>query len=446
MLVSVWYLVVGGLLVAMALTGTWLRRLPLSGSLVYLAVGFGAGLAGLARLDAVRDRVLLEHLTEVAVILSLFTCGLKLRMPLVWKHWHVPLRLAFVSMALTVAGIAGVAVVGLGLSLGAAVLLGAVLAPTDPVLASDVQVEKPGDDDRLRFGLTGEAGLNDGTAFPLVMLGLGLLGHHPLGDAGLRWLAVDLLWAVVGGVGVGFVLGSLVGRLVVHLRTRHKEAVGLDEFLALGLIALSYGVALLVHAYGFLAVFAAGLALRRIEARAADEQPVEAVKGLAAAGNQEEVATHPEKAPAYMTAAVLEFNAQLERMGEVALMVVLGVLLVSTDLPPAALWFVPLLFCVIRPAAVLAGLAGSRTRASQARLMGWFGIRGVGSLYYLFYAANHGLSPEATRTLTGLVLATVTASVVVHGVSVTPLMRRYTRRLEHGAPRPVGRRYQGAQT
>src|SRR5882762_8553453 len=101
---------------------------------------------------------------------------------------------------------------------------------SDPVLASDVQVETPDDTDRLRLGLTGEAGLNDGTAFPFVMLGLGVLGIHELGAYGLRWIAVDVLWAVGAGIGSGWLLGTLVGRLVLYLRRVHKEAVGLDEF------------------------------------------------------------------------------------------------------------------------------------------------------------------------------------------------------------------------
>jgi NhaP-type Na+/H+ or K+/H+ antiporter len=168
-------------------------------------------------------------------------------------------------MTLTVGMITLVGAFLLHLPWGAAILLGAILAPTDPVLASDVQVATPGDRDRLRFSLTGEAGLNDGTAFPFVMLGLGLLGLHPLGACGWRWLAVDVGWAVLGGLAVGGVLGTLVGRLVLYLRRAHQEAVGRDDFLVLGLITLSYGSALLLHTYGFLAVFAAALALRRIE-------------------------------------------------------------------------------------------------------------------------------------------------------------------------------------
>ena len=154
-------------------------------------------------------------------------------------RWLLPLRLALVSMLVTVALIAGAGVVWLGLPLGAAILLGGILAPTDPVLASDVQVAEPNDRDRLRFALTGEAGLNDGTAFPFVLLGLGLLGLHHLGHSLWRWLAVDVLWGVGIGIGIGALLGSC-GRQAssLYLRRTHKEAVGLDNFLALGLIGV----------------------------------------------------------------------------------------------------------------------------------------------------------------------------------------------------------------
>jgi NhaP-type Na+/H+ or K+/H+ antiporter len=332
-------------------------------------------------------------------------------------------------MALTVGLITLAGVVGLGLSLGAAVLLGAVLAPTDPVLASDVTVENPSDQDDVRFSLTGEAGLNDGTAFPFVMLGLGLLHLHELGPGGLRWLGIDLLWAAAGGLLVGGVFGTLVGRFVLYLRRTHKEAVGLDNFLALGLIALAYGVALLLHAYGFLAVFAAGLALRRVERQtsgddAPPELPVEAVSE----DQEEEIATHPEKASAYMAQAVLSFNTQLERIGEVVVVLLAGGMLLVYGFPRELLWFAPLLFLGIRPVAVLVGLLRGRTSATQRGLIAWFGIRGIGSVYYLMYAIEHGLQPDLARELTALTLSLVAVSVVVHGISVTPLMHWYTER------------------
>ncbi|HMQ33699.1 MAG TPA: cation:proton antiporter [Chloroflexaceae bacterium] len=437
MSVWLWFLIVGAVFVLMALASSTLRRLPLSTSLLYLLIGVAIGPVGLGllRLDPLDDAKLLEHLTEVAVVISLFTSGLKLRARLRDPAWREPLRLAFGAMALTVGLIALVAVAGLGLSLGAAVLLGAILAPTDPVLASDVQVKRPTDTDRLRFSLTGEAGLNDGTAFPFVMLGLGLLGLHELGAGGWRWVAVDLLWATAAGLGVGWLLGQLVGRLVVYLRREHHEALGLDDFLALGLIGLSYGAALLIHAYGFLAVFAAGLALRHLEIEASASTKAETV----AAEDEAETPEDAEETPAYMAQAVLGFNEQLERIAEVAMVLLLGSMLVplAAAAPPAVLWFVPALFLIIRPLAVSVGLLGSPLGPLQRLLTCWFSIRGIGSLYYLMFAITHGVGGDLGRQLAAIAAVTVAASIVVHGISVTPLMERYRRRVGAGDPAAV---------
>lgn len=285
-------------------------------------------------------------------------------------------------------------------------------------------MEEPGDLERLRFSLTGEAGMNDGMAFPFVMLGLGLLGLHEIGGYGWRWLAVDVVWAVAGGTAAGALLGTLVGHLVIYLPREHKEAVGTDDFLALGLISLSYGCALYLNAYGFLAVFAAGAAIRRIERRHT-EITESSSTGRNEPGEVDNEASDPEKAPAHMAQEVLAFNTQLERLGEVGIVVLAGGVITSSYLSVQAAWFAPLLLLLIRPVSVWLGLLGTQTSVSQRNLIGWFGIRGVGSIYYLMYAVNHGLSPELSRSLTAMTLTVVATSIVVHGISVTPLMNRY---------------------
>lgn len=436
---SIWFLIAGLLLTVMALASSLLKRLPLTASMFYLALGYGLGPAGanLLNFQPLRDASLLERLTEVVVLVSLFTAGLKMRVPLTDWRWLLPARLALISMVITVALVAAAGVFFLGLPLGAAVLLGAILAPTDPVLASDVQVSHAFDRDRLRFALTGEAGLNDGTAFPFVMLGLGLLGLHELGGFGLRWIGIDVLWATAAGLGCGWLLGTSLGRLVLYLRRHHRESVGLDDFLTLGLIALSYWAALFVHSYGFLAVFAAGVSLRRVEMRATGNRRVEEVKQSVTGAASEDLATHPDKAPAYMAEAMLGFTEQLERIGEVAVVVVLGSMLSAAAFGPEALWFVPLLFVVIRPVAIRLGLIGSPTTTLQRRLVGWFGVRGVGSVFYLMFAISHGLPAPLAEQLMQLTFAAVTASIIVHGISVTPLMNGYARVKRAGANRPV---------
>ncbi|MDP1741321.1 MAG: sodium:proton antiporter [Polaromonas sp.] len=421
------FIVVGVLLIVMTMSSSFIARLPLSAAMLYLMVGVGIGPDGLGllTLDPLVDARLLERLTEIAVLISLFTAGMKLEMPLRDRQWRIPLQLASASMLLTVAAITALGVWGMGLSLGASVLLGAILAPTDPVLASEVQVSDPGDRDRLRFGLTGEGGLNDGTAFPFVMLGLGLLSLHDLGTGGWRWWAVDVVWAVTGGLAIGYLLGALVGRAILYLRAHHSEALGSDEFIALGLIALSYGLALLCHTYGFLAVFAAGLALSRIDlpvpppANASADAPAQATA---------EAALKSSQAPAHMMQAVQRFNAQLERFAEVGIVLAVGALLAVVEFRSEVLWFIPVLFLVIRPLAVYLGLLGTKVAAPQRRLIAWFGIRGIGSIYYLMYAITHELEPALANRLLSITLAVVVASIIAHGISVTPLMQRYERR------------------
>ena len=418
-------IIVGTLLIAKTLSGSFITRLPLSAAMLYLAVGVAIGPWGwgLLKLDAFKNTVLLERLTEVALLISLFTAGMKLELPLKDKRWRIPVQLATVSMLLTVAAVTAVGVWLLKLPLGAAVLLGAILAPTDPVLASDVQVSNPGDRDRLRFGLTGEGGLNDGTAFPLVMLGLGLLGLHELGGMQWRWWSVDVLWAVAGGLALGYAMGTLVGRAIIYLRTQRREALGSDEFIALGLIALTYGLALLTLTYGFLAVFAAGLALRRIDEPAGVATP--APSSELSAEDRRATGSH---APAHMMRQVERFNSQLESFAEVTIVLVVGVLLATTRFDHAVLWFVPLLFLVIRPTSVAIGLLGTDARPAQRRLMAWFGIRGVGSLYYLLYAISQGIEVPLAKQLLSITLAVIVTSVIAHGISVTPLMKRYEMR------------------
>ena len=425
-------LIIGLLLIIMTMGSSFVSRLPLSAAMLYLGAGIAIGPLGLGlvRLDALENRVLLERVTEIAVLISLFTAGMKLELLVDDRRWRIPVQLATVSMILTVAAVTVLGVYGLGLSLGASVLLGAILAPTDPVLASDVQVSDPSDRDRLRFGLTGEGGLNDGTAFPFVMLGLGLLGVHELGEGGWRWWTVDVLWSVTGGLGLGYLLGTLVGRAIIYLRVRHKEALRSDEFIALGLVSLTYGAALLCHTYGFLAVFAAGLALRRIDVHkdAASAKPPTDESNLAAELSPDEKAASGPEAPANLMNSVQRFNSQLESFVEVGIVLAVGVLLATVDFEWDVLWFVPVLFLLIRPLAVFAGLLGTQVRGSQRNLISWFGIRGIGSLYYLLYAINHHIEPALAERLLSITLAVVVASVIAHGISVTPLMTHYEAR------------------
>jgi NhaP-type Na+/H+ or K+/H+ antiporter len=407
---SFWFLLVGVLLVVIALLGRFLDRLPVSPAMIYLLVGFvlGPTVTDVLELHPLRELAMLETITEIALLIALFTVGVKLRVPIGDWRWSLPLRLATLSMMVTIAGLAAAASWLFGFPPGLALALGAALAPTDPVLASEVQLRSPEDRDALRFGLTGEGGLNDGTAFPFVLLGLGIMGLHDIGEWGGRWLIVDCLWGTVAGLGVGFAIGDGVARGVRALRARYRDAIILDEFLLLGVIALSYGVALAAHALGFLAVFAAGLALRRADDIHADSR-------VAA-----------DKPP--LTPSLLNVNEQIERIVEVAIVLVVGAIISTGYWSRDGLLLAALLFLVIRPVAVWLGLLGVPAGKAPRRLLGWFGIRGIGSVYYAVYIARHELGYPVAAELVSIVFTVIAASIMVHGISATPLMLLYQRR------------------
>ncbi|MGA3250683.1 MAG: cation:proton antiporter [Paraburkholderia sp.] len=430
---TLWFLIVGSVLVFMGIAATTFRRLPVSAAMFYLAIGYALGptAINLLHLDLVGDAHLLRVVTEIALLVSLFAIGLRLRVPVFDALWWLPLRLGVPAMLVTIASLMLFGVYGLRLGWGPALLLAAILAPTDPVLAHDVQVHDPGDRDVLRFSLSGEGGLNDGIALPFAMLGLTLCAA-PLASADtvLTWrFAGSALWGIAGAVAIGAMLGWATTHAVTWLRTHHAQALGLEGFFALGLIELSFGCAQLAHTYGFLAVFAAGVAMRRVEHKASGERSPRSTIGIVDSEDVSATAADPDKAHAYMAESVLGFTIELERIAEVAVMTMIGNVLANLHVPfftwsSAAL--IVVLFLLIRPVAVELSLLGSQASHAQRRLMSWFGIRGIGSFYYLAYALEHG--PAATiLPLLPLALAVVTGSVVVHGVSATPLMNWYHR-------------------
>ncbi|MEY4940741.1 MAG: hypothetical protein RIQ93_2476 [Verrucomicrobiota bacterium] len=424
-----WILAISGLLLLIGFGAVYVSRLPFTTTIVCLGIGALLGPAGWAVLnvDPLVNVELFHRAAEVTVVISLFSVGLKLGLPWRDKRWIPALLLAFVSMGLTVGFITVVGVSLLGLPLGGAVLLGAILAPTDPVLASDVQLEHSGDRNELRLALSGEAGFNDGTAFPFVMLGLGWLGLHDLGAGGWRWWSLDVAWAIVCGLGIGAALGYLTGRLILVHRRREPEAASLHEYLLLGLIGLAYGAAVKLHAYGFLAVFAAGVAVRAGERSCGRFEPEQPARLLAPRTDQLKT-TETAIAPAVMAGAMLSFNEQLERIVEVGMVLLVGAALAVLTPVAEAVWFVPVLFFAIRPFAVLPVWFTRRFTPKQFAGVAWFGIRGIGSIYYLMYAIDRGLAPELARTLTSLTFIVVGASILAHGVSVTPLMRLLQKR------------------
>ena len=407
-------LLLGAVLLAMCLLELHVTRLPLSPAVVYLAVGWIAGWM-------VRGKVLvpptaparadmLVIITEIAVLISLFAVGLQLRMPLTLKGWRVAAMLASATMVVTIAlaTLAGWWLLP-GLGFAGALLLAGILAPTDPVLASEVQIRSHNDRDAVRVSLTAEGGLNDGTALPVVLLALALLGIGDLGPWGTRWLWHDLAWPIAGGALLGWAFGRGLGK-VVHRLLRKGHGLCWDELLYLGIITVAYGLSRLTETSSFLFVFAAALGLFR--------RSQQAVDSLARAGVE----------PDELTERLLAFGHRCGRLVEVVMVLLLGFAMPWVQWRGEPLVYAALLIVVIRPLSVFLTIPGSRLPATQRRVVAWFGIRGVGSLFYLALVIDSGLSPPLAADLVNATLPAIALSVLLHGVSATPLMALYRKR------------------
>jgi len=378
---------------------------PFSAALIYLVAGVAAGLLlsaiGVDWYDPVDEAEIFVRAAEFALIVSLFGAGVKLDRRLTWPNWRTSIRLLLVAMPVTILGMALIGAWVLGMGLASAILLGAILAPTDPVLADDVQVGGPMADepeDEARFSLTAEAGLNDGLAFPFVMLALFGYerGFARAGDWWWEWLTADLAYAIVAA----FVIGALGGRIIAAFTYRVLDRGWLsnpyDAFVAIGAIFVVYGVTELTEGYGFIAVFAAGVAFRRYEE-----------------GHDVNVRLH-------------EVTTVVEKLGELSALLLLGSVLPIAGLLeigwPVVVAAAALIF-VVRPASVLVALLGARLRRRQRVFIAWFGIRGIGSIYYLGFAFA-SLTPADAQPLFSAVAVAIIASVVLHGVTSASFTRR----------------------
>lgn len=419
-----WFILIGSLMLARGLATTTLARLPFTSAIVYMGVGIVLGpmVLNIFSINAIKEAKLLETLTEIAVLISLFSAGVKMPVPVKLARWSPAIRLAWLSMTVNVGIVAAFSVFVLGLPLGAGILLGAILAPTDPVLATDVQVRHPDDRDKLRFTLTCEAGMNDGSAFPFVMLGLGLLGMHELGDMGWRWVVVDVLWGTLGAIAIGAACGALLGRLGFMLRSKDPKHEVLDDLVGLGLIAIVYGISVLFHAWGFLAVFFAGVALRHMELLLCGAHKDR--HGLLVEEDSCGEDAEAEK-PLTISAESLVFKEHLERLSELTLVLLLGGMVSMNDWNWRTVGTALFLILVARPVSVFLGLAGAGQSLRLRGLVGWFGVRGIGSIYYLMYAINHGIPYTMAREFIEITVVVIMMSIVIHGTSVLPLLDRF---------------------
>ncbi len=414
------YLLVGlGLLLATVLPSLVEGR-AVSPPMVVLAVGVLAGvlLPVDDPVEPILNATLTTHLAEACIIISLMGVGLALERPPGWRSWRATWGLLVIGMPLCIAVVALLGWSLLGLTLPAAVLLGAVLAPTDPVLASDVQVEGPVvegmedvDDDEVRFTLTSEAGLNDALAFPFVFLGLFLMGRGSIGDWGMEWLLWTLLGKIVLGAAIGWVCGWLLGRLAFRASGALRIAEHGNPLLALAATFAVYGLTELVGGYGFLAVFAAALGVRSVES------------------------SHGYHLDMH------RLIHQLETVLTLVLLLMLGAAL-TAGLLGRLTWFGVLLgvliVFVIRPLTAWLSMARCPgVERSERWIIAAFGVRGIGSIYYLSFALGSEYISEGLE-LWAVVAFTIVLSVVVHGVTATPVMRRMDQRRMQGTATPPG--------
>jgi NhaP-type Na+/H+ or K+/H+ antiporter len=355
---------------------------------------------GVDGLDPLRNARLLEWASEIAVVIALFATGLRLDRVLGLRSWASVWRLLAIAMPLTIGAVTLFGVHAMGLPLGVAIVLGAILAPTDPVLAGDIGVGPPDEEDEREpsFALTGEAGLNDGLALPFVFLGLFVLGEER--DWGWEWLAADVLYAIPAGLAIGALGGYLTAALAVRLRERELLLPQFDGWMAIPTVLAVYGLAELVGGLGFLAAFAGGVGFR----------------GYERSHNYNKRVHHGIET--------------VEKLGELAVILLIGSMLTLDGLEAPGLsgWLlVPVLLLAIRPLAVLIALLGSRLAWRERLFVAWFGVRGVGSLYYAAIAVGAGLLADDAGVVVWTTLTCIVVSIVVHGVSATPLDRRLSR-------------------
>ena len=401
----------------LALTGTgvlialvaWLplalKRLPLSLPIICIALGaliFSLPGVSIRPLPAAYPAIT-ERFTEFVVIIALMGAGLKIDRIFHFRRWAVTWRLLAITMPLSIVAI-GLLGAWVGLPWIVALLLGASLAPTDPVLAADVQVGPPrtGEEDEVRFGLTSEAGLNDGLAFPFVHLAIMLAISGVTGEPWLiDWLTYNVAWEIGVGVLGGWLVGRLFGWLTFRIPAESKLASTGDGLIAIAATFVSYGLTEMVHCYGFLAVFVTALTLRHAHRQHDFQREMHDV------------------------------TEQVERLAMMILLLLFGGALVSgllAALRPIDILLALVCLLVVRPLAGLAGLMGLKAERHEKLTLAFFGIRGVGSIYYVAYALNHAAFPQSDR-LWAIVGLVILLSILLHGLTVTPVMRRLDRRL-----------------
>lgn len=395
------WLALGAVLVAAVAALTHQEGRAWSASLLYVGVGLAAAVGidalGVTWLDPLGTPDVVVRLTEVALVVALFANGVRLDRDLRPNLWRPTLRLLAVTMPLTIGAITLLGTGLMGLSLGAAIVLGAAIAPTDPVLAGDVGETTPGhEESEPEFAITSEASLNDGLAAPFLLLGL-LVAGDDLDWA--SWLGVDVVVRCALGIAAGIVVGRIAGRVAPDLRERGLITTSYDGILTTGMALLSYGAGEVVGGFGFLSAFAAGVAFRRRES-----------------GH----ATHEE---------VHQGAERLERLFELVVLLVVtsSVTTALVDVPGVEGWIVAVgAVVVVRPVLGYLSLVGGDLCDRRERAyVAWFGVRGLGTLFYASTAVASGvLAADEAATVWWTAVAAVLVSILVHGMTSGPATRR----------------------
>ena len=377
-----------------ALAMSWMpsitKRIKVSYSIIYVVLGIViySLFPQLPLPDVELHENTIVHFTEIVVIISLMGTGLKIDQRFGIKRWKVPFKLVSVTMLLCIAAVVIVAYYLLGLDIASCLLLAAVLAPTDPVLASDVQVGPPLEKthDSVRFSLTAEAGMNDGTAFPFTWLAI-IVAAFGINSSELGlWFARDVLYRMAAALAIGYGMGRLLAYFVFYIPERVNFIVIKDGFVGIAATLLVYGITELFMGYGFVAVFVAAITLRNYELNHKFHKKLH------------------------------DFTEQIERIMVGIVLIVLGGSLTNGLLDhlswPLALFSIAFVF-LIRPATGMLTLVGSKLHLKERLAISFFGIRGIGSFFYLAFALEQAFFKDS-KELWSTVSFIVFLSILIH--------------------------------
>ncbi len=400
------YLIIITLIGLASLGMAWMpsisEKIKVSYSIIYMLIGmilYSLFSRVLPLPDPISKNDFTVHLTELVVIISLMGTGLKIDQPFSFRKWRVPLRLVSITMVLSIAVITWIAWSLFHFDLASALLLGAVLAPTDPVLAADVQVGPPheGAEENVKFSLTAEAGFNDGTAFPFTWLAitLALIANTGQGDL-VHWFYMDVLYRVFAGVAAGILLGKALAFVIFNLPGKFKFIEVNEGFVALSATLFIYGITELIHGYGFIAVFIAAITFRNSERDHKLHRKLHA------------------------------FTDQVERILLAIVLILFGGSLVTGLLEnlswKTALFGIAFVF-LIRPLTGLIGLLGVKLHLKEKMAIGFFGIKGIGSFFYLAFAFKR-TDFIFKEEIWSMVAFIVMISIVIHGLTANSVMKK----------------------